>query len=116
MFTRIFTVAALTMLSASAAMAGSLQNGVWTSTCAAAGDPPTISGKSPAAYNSSAKEAQAWQEKAKAYADCVSAEAKADQNAVVTGANDNIKKLSDQITTLNTQSSDALAKLKKGAK
>lgn len=113
MLTRILAAAAFATLSVAAAQAGTLQNGTWVPNCKAPGDAPAFSAKSPEAYNSSAKAAQAWQADAKAYADCMNAEAKADQNAIITVANDNVKKLSDQITTLNQQSQDAIDKLKK---
>jgi len=116
MLTRILAATAFSMLCASGAIAGTLQNGVWTPNCTAPGDAPTISSKSAAAYNSSAKEAQAWQEKVKAFADCLNAEAKADQSTVVSTANDSVKKVSDQITALSQQSSEAVEKLKKSNK
>ncbi len=116
MLTRFLAVAGFALMTASVAVAGTLQNGVWTPNCAAPGDAPTISSKSAAAYNSSAKEAQAWQEKVKTYADCLNAEAKADQNAVVATANDTVKKVSEQINALAAQSSAAVEKLKKSNK
>jgi hypothetical protein len=113
MLTRILAAAAFATLSVAAAQAGTLQNGTWVPNCKSPGDAPAFSSKSPEAYNSSAKAAQAWQADAKAFADCMNAEAKADQNAIITVANDSVKKLSDQITTLNQQSQDAIDKLKK---
>jgi hypothetical protein len=114
MLTRILAAAAIATLSASAATAGTLQNGAYTTTCPAPGDAPVISSKSPSAYNKSAKEAMAWQTAAKAYADCINGEVKTDQSALISAANDAIKKVSDQMTNLNTENTDALAKLKKG--
>ncbi len=114
MLTRILAAGAFAALTATAAAAGSLQNGVWTPNCPAApGEAPTFSSKSPEAYNKSAKAAQEWQAAVKAYADCVGTEAKADQNAVVTGANGMVGKLSDQINALNAASAAAVDALKK---
>jgi hypothetical protein len=118
MLSRFLAAAAFATLAASAASAGTLQNGVWTPNCTMPGDAPAFSSKSPEAYNKSAKAAQDWQASAKAYADCLNTEAKTDQQAIVTVANDNVKKLSDQITALNTASAAAVDALKKkgGAK
>jgi len=114
MMIRILAAAALATLTVGAAQAGTITNGTWApSGCKLPGDPPAISGKTPEAYNSTAKTAQAWQAAAKEYADCVNAEAKTDQNAIVTAANANIQKLSDEINTLNQQSNEAVEKLKK---
>ncbi|HTJ62263.1 MAG TPA: hypothetical protein VL899_00510 [Alphaproteobacteria bacterium] len=114
MMIRIFAAAALATLTVGAAQAGTITNGTWApSGCKTPGDPPAISGKSPEAYNSSAKTAQAWQASAKEFADCVNAEAKTDQNAIVSAANENIGKLSKEIDALNQQSNEAVEKLKK---
>jgi hypothetical protein len=113
MFPRIFAAAALVALAASAAEAGTLQNGTWTPSCASApGDAPQISSKSPDAYNKSAKAVQDWEAKAKAYADCMTSEAKADQNAIVNSVNDVVKKINDQSVALQQESTDAIQKLK----
>ena len=118
MLTRILAAAAFATLSAAAAQAGTIQNGTWTPSaeCKDAGDPPAISDKSPEAYNKSAKALPAWQAQAQAYANCVNGEAKADQNAVVTGANAVVNKLNDQIKAISAANDAAIAKLKGGKK
>ncbi len=55
---------------------------------------------------------QAWQATAQAYATCMNSEAKADQSAIVTGANDSIGKLSAVMKDLNAANEAAIAKLK----
>jgi hypothetical protein len=112
MLTRMLAAAALVALSAGA-QAGTLQNGTWTPNCADPGAAPTFSSKSPQAYNDSAKAAQAYQQKAKDYADCLNTEAKADQSAVVDGANTRVKTISDAISAMSAQSAAAVDKLKK---
>jgi len=113
MLSRLFTIATLTMLCATGAQAGTLQNGAWAPNCPAPGEAPSFSSKTPEAYNASAKKAQEWQEAAKTYVDCLNSDAKADQNAVVTGANDRVKAISDQINALSAGSAEAVEKLKK---
>ena len=71
-----------------------------------------ISDKSPEAYNKSGKALQTWQAGAQAYASCVQAEAKTDQNAVVSGANDAITKVNDVMKGLSAANDAAIAKLK----
>ena len=118
MLTRILAVAAFVTLSAAAAQAGTLQGDTWTasSACKDAGEPPAISDKSPDAYNKSAKTVQTWQAQAQAYASCVNAEAKADQTAVVNGANAIVNKLNDEIKSVSAANDAAIAKLKGGKK
>jgi hypothetical protein len=112
----LFAAAAMTAVSVAAAQAGTLKDGVWTSACPMPGDAPAFSSKSPEAYNASMKTVQAWQDAAKAYADCLNKEAKEDQGVIVTTANGNVSKLSEQITALNQSSADAVAALKKKSK
>jgi len=104
MLTRILAAAAFATLSAAAAQAGTLQNGVWTPTTCGTdpGAAPVMNGSSQKSYTASAKEFQAWQDKAKVFAACIAEEAKKDQNAVVettnktvTGINDGSKKFVD---------------------
>ncbi len=113
MFTRIILAGAITALSLGAAQAGTLQDGVWTPNCTSPGDAPEISSKNPAAYNTSAKAIQAWQQTAQTYANCVNTEAKTDQGAVVTGANGAVGKLNDQINAMKAANDAAVEKLKK---
>jgi hypothetical protein len=114
MLTRILAAAVFATLSVAAAQAGTLQGDAWTpsAACKDAGPPPAISDKSPDAYNKSAKTLQAWQATAQAYASCLQAEAKADQTAVVNGANSAVNKLNDEIKTVQAANEAAIAKLK----
>lgn len=113
MFPRIFAAGALIALTAAVAQAGTLQNGNWTPNCPSPpGDAPELSSKSPDAYNKSAKAVQAWQVNAKAYADCITSDAKADQNAIVTSVNGVVGKINDQMGALKAQSDAAIEKLK----
>jgi hypothetical protein len=114
MLIRLFAAAALATGSV-AAQAGTLQNGVYTVSCTTPGDPPVFSSKSPDAYNKAGKEAQVWQDAVKAYQTCLQTEVKADQQILIDTANKAIQALSDQITALNAQSQDAMAKLKKAS-
>lgn len=118
MLIRFLAVAAFATMTAAAAQAGTIQGDSWTpsSACKDAGEPPAISDKSPEAYNKSAKTVQAWQAQAQAYASCVNAEAKADQGAVVNGANATVNKLNDEIKSVSAANDAAIAKLKGGKK
>ncbi len=118
MLIRFLTATAAFAALSVAAQAGTLQGGAWTptTTCVNPGEAPTISDKTPEAYNKSGKALQAWQATAQAYASCVQAEAKADQNSVVTGANDAITKVNDQMKTLSAANEAAIAKLKGASK
>jgi hypothetical protein len=113
MLIRIIAAGALAMLSLGAAQAGTLKDGVWTPNCTPPGDAPEISSKSPKAYNDSAKLIQAWQQNAQTYANCMNTEAKADQGAVVTSANNAVSKLNDQINAMKAANDAAVEKLKK---
>jgi hypothetical protein len=114
MLKQILAAGAFAALTAAAAQAGTLQNGVWTPNCPPMpGDPPTFSSKSPEAYNKSAKVAQEWQANAKAFADCLNGDAKADQNTIVSTANADVTKLSSEITALSADSAAAVEALKK---
>lgn len=115
MLNRMLAGAALATFATVAAQAGTLQNGTWTANCPSPGQAPEFSSKSPEAYNASAKVAQDWQQKAKDYADCMNKEAKADQQAVVEGANSAITKINEGLTGMQKQSQEAVDKLKKKA-
>jgi hypothetical protein len=114
MLARIFAAAAFATLSVAAAQAGTIQGDAWTpsAACKDPGAPPAISDKSPDAYNKSAKPLQAWQASAQAYATCLQGEAKADQQAIVTGANGAVNKLNDEIKGVQAANEAAIAKLK----
>jgi hypothetical protein len=114
MLTRTLAAAAFATLSAAAAQAGTLQGNTWTpsSACKDPGDAPAVSDKSAEAYNKTAKLLQAYQVSAQAYASCVQSEAKADQGAVVDGANNAIGKVNDQLKAAIAANDAAIAKLK----
>jgi len=114
MQTRILAAAAFATLSVAAAQAGTLQNGAWTpsTACTLPSDPPTISDKSPDAYNKTAKAVQAWQVTAQNYVTCSQSEAKADQNIMINSANAMVTKLSDDLKALSAANDAAIAKLK----
>ena len=113
MLSRMIAAGALALMTAGVAQAGTLTSGAWTPNCADPGEAPAFSARSPEAYNASAKLVTAFQQKEKDYADCVSADAKADQTAVVNGANAAIGKIQKTMDALNEQSKDAVEKLKK---
>ena len=114
MLIRTFAAVALATFAAGTALAGTIQNGTWTpSGCSDPGEVPHFASKSPEAYNKSAKAAADWQGKAKVYADCINGEAKADQQAVITGANGAIGKINDALNAMNDESKAAVEKLKK---
>lgn len=115
MLSRLMAAGAAVLFSAGIAQAGTFTAGAWSPNCTDPGEAPSFSSKSPEAYNASAKLVTAFQEKEKAYADCVSTDAKADQEAVVTGANGAIGKIQKTMDALNEQSKDAVDKLKKKA-
>jgi len=114
MLNRILAVAAFATFSVAAAQAGTIQGGTWTasSACKDPGEPPAISDKSADAYNKSVKGVPDWQTAANAYGQCVNGEAKADQSAIVAGANAVVNKINDEGGTLKAASDAAIAKLK----
>jgi len=118
MLTRILAAAAFAALSAAAAQAGTLQGDKWTPSeaCKDPGPPPVISDRSPDAYNKSVKAVPDWQAAYTAYGQCLNAEAKADQNAIVGSANTIAQKLNDEGNALKAASDAAIAKLKNSKK
>jgi hypothetical protein len=116
MFKGLLTAAALLTI-ASNANAGTLQNGVWTSTCAGEPGPaPEIKSNTPDAYNKSAPVAAAWSTSAKAYYECVKAEIQADQSAMIDAVNTKFKALSAEIEGVNNANTAAIEKLKAKSK
>jgi hypothetical protein len=114
MLIRTFAAVALATFAAATAQAGTIQNGTWTpSGCTDPGDVPHLNSKNADAFNKSAKVAQEWQGKAKVYADCLNGEAKADQQAIITGANGAIGKINDEIKAMGEEQAAAVEKLKK---
>jgi len=115
MLTRILAAAAFATLSV-AAQAGTLQNGVWTTTCTPPGDVPPIADKSPEAYNKSAKALQGWQTAAQQFQTCMQGQAKADSDVIVTTANAALTKIADDSKAMVAANDAALAKLKAASK
>ncbi len=118
MLTRVIAAAAFATLAIGSAHAGVITNGVWTpSGCGAApGTPPEMDGKNQTTYTRSAKDFQAWQDKAKTYEQCLSEEAKSDQSAVIDGANKSIQSINDASKTFVDAANAAMEKLKGAAK
>jgi hypothetical protein len=118
MLTRIMAAAAFATLAFGTAQAGSITGGVWApSGCGAnPGTPPAMDGHNQASYTKSAKDFQAWQDKAKTYEQCTSEEAKADQSAVIDGANKTIQTINDGSKAFVDQANAAMEKLKGAAK
>jgi hypothetical protein len=98
-----------------AASAGTITNGVWTPTTCGSdpGPAPVMNGKDQKTYSASAKEFQAWQDKAKAYVTCVSAEAKTDQSAIVDTANKTVTAVNEGSQKFVADANDAMERLKK---
>ena len=117
MLTRLLAAAAFTTLTVGAAQAGTIANGVWTTSCPGnPGAAPTMDGHNQASYSKSAKEYQAWQEKAAPFQTCIANEAKTDQTAVVEGANKTMGVLVDSSKAFKDAADAAIEKLKGGAK
>jgi hypothetical protein len=117
MLTRFIAVAAFATLVVGTAQAGTIANGVWTPNCPEnPGPAPTMDGHNSASYTKSTKEYQAWQDKASPFQTCVNNEAKADQNAVIGGANKIMGVLIDSSAAFKTAADAAVEKLKGPAK
>jgi hypothetical protein len=118
MLTRILMAGAIATMSFGAAQAGTITNGVWTpSGCGAdPGPAPEMNGKSQSTYTASAKEFQAWQDKAKAYVTCLSAEAKTDQAAIIDTDNKAVTAINEGSQKFVADANDAMEKLKKKSK
>src|SRR4051812_29312678 len=94
----IRTLAAVALATfAVGAQAGTLQSGAWNpSGCGSdPGTAPEMNGKNGETYNKSAKDYQAWADKAKVYQECIVSEAKADQNSIVEGTNKRISAINE---------------------
>jgi hypothetical protein len=118
MLTRIIAAAAFATLAFGTAQAGTITGGVWApSGCGAnPGAPPEMDGHNQASYTKSAKDFQTWQDKAKAFEQCLSEEAKTDQSAVIDGANKGIQTINDGSKAFVDQANAAMEKLKGAAK
>ena len=102
---------------ATAAQAGTLQNGAWTpKECAAPGEAPTFNGKTPEAYNKSSKEVTAWQDKARAYAECVTTDGNADVKLIMDTANGQVSKINDTIKGQVAEATALVEELNKKSK
>lgn len=117
MLSRLIAAAAFATLAVGTAQAGTIANGVWTPNCPNnPGPAPTMDGHNQASYTKSAKEYQAWQDKAQPFQTCLNAEAKADQSAVVDGANKTMSVLVDSSKAFSDAAAAAMAKLQGPAK
>ena len=114
MLIRILAVAAFATFSV-AAQAGTITNGVWApSSCGTdPGPAPVMDGSTQKSYTSSAKTFQAWQDKAKAYVECMQTEAKADQSAVVDTSNKAITAVNEGSQKFVADANAAMEVLKK---
>jgi len=72
-----------------------------------------MEGASQKSYSKSAKDFQAWQDKAKVYASCIAEEAKKDQNAVVETTNKTVSAINDGSKKFVDDANAAMEKLKK---
>lgn len=118
MLTRIIAAAAFATLAFGTAQAGTITNGVWApSGCGAnPGAPPELDAHSAASYSKSTKDFQPWQDKAKAYEQCASDEAKADQTAVIDGFNKTVQTINDASKNYVDQANAAMEKFKGASK
>jgi hypothetical protein len=116
MLNRILAAGAFVALTATA-QAGTLQNGTWTATGCGTdpGAAPTMDGKNQKTYNASAKDFTAWQDKAKAYIQCATAEAQADSNVIVGTANKMVTGINDASKQFVSDANAAMEILKKKA-
>ena len=114
MIVRFLAVAAFATMSV-AAQAGTLTGGAWAPAGCGAdpGPAPEMNGGTQASYSKSAKEFQAWQDKAKVYEQCLSNEAKTDQSAIVESANKAIGAINDGSQKFVNDANEAVEKLKK---
>jgi hypothetical protein len=117
MLSRLIAAAAFATLAVGTAQAGTITNGVWTPNCPDnPGPAPTMDGHSSASYTKSTKDYQAWQDKAAPYQTCINNEAKADQSAVIDGANKIMGVLVDSSKAFKEAADAAVEKLKGPAK
>lgn len=110
----IVTMTMLLALAAGGAQAGTLKSGVWTPTnCGTEPTPPAINGSSRPAYESSVKQAQAYQTEAKQYDDCYFKEAQADSNVINSTTSDHQHQLQATFDKLTADAKAAADRLKK---
>ena len=117
MLSRLIAAAAFATLAVGTAQAGTITNGVWTPNCPEnPGPAPTMDGHNSASYSKSAKEYQAWQDKAQPFQQCLNNEAKADQTAVIDGFNKTEGVLVESSKAFQDAANAAMEKLKGPAK
>lgn len=76
------------LFTATTTHAGSLKNGLWTtSKCGSLSAAPMVNDSSVDAYNNSVAAINNWQQASSAYLDCMVKEANADNNAIAEAAN-----------------------------
>ncbi len=101
-------------LTAGGAEAGVLKGGAWEPTgCGTEPTPPKINGSSAGAYQSSIKEANAYQTAAKAYDDCYFKEANTDNQAISTATQDHQAQLKAAFDKLQADAKAAADRLNK---
>ena len=117
----LIATAALTAIALGSAglgttQAGSLDTSGWhASHCGAnPGAAPEISSKNANAYNKSIKALQAWQDASKTYTNCLVAEGKADQQAIVSTMNAKMSGFNEDSKELSAESNAALQKVNGG--
>ncbi len=110
----IATMIFLLAVAGGSAQAGVLKGGGWVPTaCGTEPTPPVINGSSPAAYEDSVKQANAYQTAAKQYDDCYFKEAQADSNAINAASQDHQHELQAAFDKLSADSKAAVDRLKK---
>jgi len=110
----IATMIFLLAVTGGSAEAGVLKGGTWTPTgCGTEPTPPAINASSPAAYDASIKQANAYQTAAKQYEDCYFKEAQADSNAINAASQDHQHELQAAYDKLAADAKAGADRLKK---
>ncbi len=85
---RLTIASTLMTIALTSVQAGSLKNGVWTADgCGKQPEAPTINDTDIEAYNQSIQDINDWQQKSRAYFECVVQEANADNQKIVDTTN-----------------------------
>jgi hypothetical protein len=104
---RLMIAITLMTIAFKSAHAGSLKNGVWTADgCGKQPAPPTVNDIDIEAYNQSIQEINDWQQKSRAYFECVVQEANNDNQKIVDSTN---KQQASYRETLNKVTAEAEA-------
>jgi flavin-binding protein dodecin len=114
MIGRSIAAALMLMMAGGTAEAGTLRSGTWTPAgCGPEPTPPTINGSSRAAYEASAKDAQAYQQAAKQYDDCFFNEANTDNHVIGSAVKDHQTQVQAAFDKLQADSKAAVDRLNK---